>query len=133
METGGVKISTGGVAIVVGALFLAAFMVMAFRGNTAAIVVLAVLAAILLIGVGAGLVSVVIELSARRQQANFVDNARENLAIMTAMQRIQNMQTQNVMRQLPSGPGQTGGLAIDDDLFHVLNEPAMKLLEGNRE
>lgn len=132
VDNGGVKLTAGAMGILVSAGLLVAIIVMAARGSVAAIAALAVLAAVVLIGAGAALVIGIHAMTTRQEQRQFVDNARENLAIMGAMQRVQNMQTQNLMRQLPAGPGQSpaGGLQYDDYLFGALDEQPAMLMDG---
>lgn len=128
METK-VEVTAGAVAVLVGAVFVTVLAVLAARGNMAAIVIAAILATVALIGIGAGLIIAVNAMNAKQEQENFVANARENLAIMAGLQRVQNLQTQNVMRQLPAGREATG-LAFSDMQFEVLNDEVAMLGDG---
>ena len=103
MKIGSFQLTGGAAALLIVTGFLIWGISLAAGGNVAAIVALSVLAAIALVCIGAGIVAGVTAINAKRQQADFLANARENLAMMATMQRVQNMQTQNMMRQLPAG------------------------------
>jgi hypothetical protein len=101
---------------------------MARQGDRAAIAVLAVLGAVILILVGWGFSTLTNAINARREQQNFMANVRENLAIMNAMQRVQNQQNAMLLKQaketqkaLPSGDvWDVDALAMDDSVFEEL-------------
>ena len=83
---------------------------MARQGDRAAIAVLAVLASVVLILVGWGISTLTSAIHTKREQRQFIDNAKENLAIMEAMQRVQNQQNSMLIRQAKeaqSGRGST--------------------------
>ena len=132
MEGGGVKITGTAAGVLLAGGFLAAFLIMAWRGDEGALIALAIIATIVLIAFGAGMVAVVMWLSSSIEQRKFVANAKENMAIMLSMQRVQNLQTQNTMRQLSQGRGDpAGGLEMDGGLFDALDDPAL-LGDGRR-
>lgn len=65
--------------------------------------------------------------AASNEQQAFMSNAKENLAIMGAMQTVQNRQNQTLMSQLSTaarlpqpGPGQPDSLIIDTAIFDEL-------------
>jgi hypothetical protein len=100
------------------------------QGDPMAIAVLAVVASVILILVGWGFSTLTNAISARREQQNFVANARENLAIMNAMQRVQNQQNAMLLKQardtqkaLPAGDlVDIDALVMDDTVFDELEE-----------
>ena len=97
------------------------------EGNIAAAIVLGAVAAIVLILTGFGLSALAGYLHAKREQANFTANARENLTIMAAMQKVQNQQNAQLMRQirqtpaLPAGPLDIDALTFDEGIFSQLD------------
>ena len=103
---------------------------MARQGDRAAIAVLAVLGSVILILVGWGFSTLTNAINARREQQNFMANVRENLAIMNAMQRVQNQQNAMLLKQaketqkaLPAGDvWDVDALAMDDSVFEELEE-----------
>lgn len=106
---------------------LAGLVWLAVQGVTLAIVILTVLATVGLIGVGVGFTLIHIKIAADRQQAQFTDNASENLQIMSAMQSVQNKQNQTLMSQLgaahrlPQAPPQANGnFLIESGIFDDL-------------
>lgn len=132
MEGGGVKITGTAAGVLLAGGFLAAFLIMAWRGDEGALIALAIIATIVLIAFGAGMVAVVMWLSSSIEQRKFVANAKENMAIMLSMQRVQNLQTQNTMRQIGAGQPGAGGLGeLDALMFDSLEEPAL-LDDGRR-
>jgi hypothetical protein len=100
------------------------------QGDPIAIAVLAVLGSVILILVGWGFSTLTNALNARREQQNFMANVRENLAIMNAMQRVQNQQNAMLLKQaretpkaLPAGdPLDIDALMMDDSIFDELEE-----------
>jgi uncharacterized membrane protein len=110
--------------------FLAWLVISASQGNTESIAILAVLAAVVLILLGVGIAVLVIYALARREEARFIQNTRENLAMMTAMQRIQNQQNALLLKQareahwlLPAGEvPDSDALAMDESVFDELEE-----------
>jgi hypothetical protein len=89
-----------------------------------------VLGAVILILVGWGFSTLTNAISARREQQNFMANVKENLAIMNAMQRVQNRQNAMLLNQakeaqraLPAGDvWDVDALAMDDSVFEELEE-----------
>ena len=107
---------------------LAGLIYAAVGGNVLAIVALAVLVTVLLVATGA-----IIALATQRQanakaQADFVANARENMAIMAALQKTQNLQNQSLLsqlgqvRRLPETTNGASSLTIDSDIFSQLED-----------
>jgi hypothetical protein len=101
----------------------------ATAGNTVAIAVLAILGAMVLIGFGAIITLWAVSLAARREQANFMANVKENISIMYTMQRVLNAQNTQLLRlaqkagQLPSLGSEGYNLVeVDDSIFDVLDE-----------
>lgn len=83
-------------------------------------------AALLALGQGASILQT--HLATKTRQTDFVNNARENLAIMQRMQAIQNQQNTQLMRQVKQLPGSNSGgnnqpeLVIDDAIFSQLED-----------
>ena len=108
-------------------VILAALVWAAFAGNLLAGIVLAVIATTGLILAGAGLALLVIQQANAKQQADFIANAKENLAIMTQLQRAQNLQSLGIlsqvktMGQLPAG-GTMSGLTVEESIFEELEQ-----------
>jgi len=93
----------------------------AAAGNPLAMVVLAVLATVTLIIIGASISLIHARIAAKQQEAQFNANVRENLAIMQQMQTLQNAQSKNLMTQTQHLPEPTGSpLIIDDAIFSEL-------------
>ena len=69
------------------------------QGDRMAIAVLAVIASVVLILIGWGFSTLTSAIHARREQRQFMANAQENLAIMSAMQKVQNQQNAMLMKQ----------------------------------
>jgi hypothetical protein len=116
-------------------LMLAGLVYMASGGNVFAAGALGAILAIVCILIGVGLTVLAIHASGRREQATFNANARENLQIMSAMQRVQNAQNTALMRQAMAAsrglpPGQPSGslsglgdaLLMEEDVFSELEE-----------
>jgi hypothetical protein len=99
----------------------------AFAGSLLAGVVLAVIATAALMLAGAGLALLVLKQANAKQQADFIANARENLAIMTQLQRAQNLQNLGIMSQVRTqgqltAGGSMPGLTIENDIFDELEQ-----------
>jgi hypothetical protein len=102
---------------------------MARQGDRASIAILAVLAAVVLILLGVGIAVLFQWMAARREETAFIQNAKENMAIMASMQRVQNAQNVGLLRQaremqraLPAPEGETiDGLEYDDAVFAELS------------
>lgn len=67
--------------------------------------------------------------AAAQEQQTFMSNAKENLAIMGALQSVQNKQNQSLMQQLGQvsrlpqvGPDLSASLLIDDGIFEELEQ-----------
>lgn len=110
---------------------LAGLIYLANLGSMAAIVTLAVLLTILLIGLGAGIAWLSINLMGRQEERRFRDNVSENIGIMKQMQTLQNQQNQTLMSQLSTvaklpapvpGPDLSAALEITDGVFSELGE-----------
>lgn len=113
--------------IILGAL--AGLVYLANLGSLAAIVTLAILLTILLIGLGASLTWLSINLMARQQERQFRDNVSENIGIMRQMQQLQNEQNKGLMGQLATvaklpapaaQPNPLDSLLISDGIFDEL-------------
>jgi len=76
---------------------------MARQGDRAAIAVLAVLASFTLILAGWGFSTLTSAIYARREQQHFMNNVKENLAIVSAVQRVQNQQNSMLLKQTKEG------------------------------
>lgn len=106
---------------------LAALVWLAVLGYLLAYIALAVLGTVALIGLGLSFGLVHTKIAAERQQQMFMDNAQENLSIMSALQSVQNKQNQTLMQQLnqvsrlPQPPGQNGFM-IADGIFDELED-----------
>lgn len=95
-----------------------------------AIAVLAVLASVVLILIGWGFSTLTNAVSDRRRdQKQFTDHVRENLAVMAAMQKVQNQQNVMLLKQakeaprLPAPDGDVwdvDALMMDDEVFSDL-------------
>ncbi len=98
----------------------------AAQGSPLAAFILGILTAGTLLALGQGASILQNHIATKRQQADFINNARENLAIMQRMQAIQNQQNAQLMSQvrtLPTGQNnQSGELVIDDAVFAQLED-----------
>ncbi len=116
-------------------VMLAGLVYMASEGNVFAAGALGAILAIACILIGVGLTILAVHASGRREQTAFNANARENLQIITAMQRVQNAQNTALMRQAVAAsrglpPGQSSSslsglgdaLLMEDDVFSDLEE-----------
>ncbi len=83
----------GGVLFVGVALFL-----LARRGDVTAIVILSVLGALALLGLGLGAAVVILDKQAAAEQRRFAANARENMMFLEQQARVQNLQMQGMSR-----------------------------------
>lgn len=102
------------------------------QGDVASIAVLAVMASVLLILVGWGFSTLTNAMNARQEQRHFMNNVRENMAIMGAMQKVQNQQNslllkqaREAQRQLPAPEGDVidmDSLTWDEEVFSNLDE-----------
>lgn len=111
--------------------FLIWLIVQARRGDTMAIATLAVIGSIILVLVGWGFSTITNAINTRREQQNFMANTKENWAIMSTMQRVQNQQNAMLLKQakethkLPAPDGDVidiDALVYDDDVFAELGE-----------
>lgn len=113
---------------VLGLAILAGLVWLATLGYILAYVILAVLAAVGLIGLGLSFGLIQQKIAADRQQQVFMDNAQENLSIMNTLQSIQNKQNSTLMQQLgavsrlPVPPAQNGNFLIEDGIFDELGD-----------
>lgn len=103
----------------------------AMQGSLVAVAILATFATILLVSLGAVITLATQRMANDKAQVDFVNNAKENLAMMQAMQRIQNAQNQTIMSQLgrvtrlpepQRGMDLNNALLIDDGLFSDLDD-----------
>lgn len=103
---------------------------LAAQGSIAAMVALAILTTIALVLVGAGITLFAVKMMLAKQQADFIANTKENLAIMQSMQNIQNSQNAHLLKQqahlakhqgaLP--PPSNGNILIPDAIFDDLEQ-----------
>ncbi|RME40332.1 MAG: hypothetical protein D6796_17345 [Caldilineae bacterium] len=101
-----------------GLLYLAGW-----RGNVVAGFVLGLLTAALLIGAGFGVSLLQAHIAAKREALRFSQNVKENLAIMERMQRIQNAQNDQLLKQVRQLPERSApALVIDDGIFSELED-----------
>lgn len=106
---------------------LALLVYLAAAGSVAALLVLAILLTVALVAVGAGIALVTQHQANQKQQQDFVNNAKENMALMAGIQTIQNRQNHTLMEQLRTTarlPEQANGngLLIDAGIFDELDE-----------
>lgn len=100
----------------IGLVVIVALVWLAQGGNTAAAFTLGILVGLTLILIGFGLYALTGHLHTKREQANFEANTRENLAMITAMQRVQNQQNSVLLNQVKAlSSGQPSALPIPDD------------------
>lgn len=104
-----------GIAIIAGLVWLAGW-----QGNTAAAFTLGMITAAALMIAGTGLTLLQANIAAKREQNHFVQNARENLQIMQAIQGVQNQQNAAVLRQAKQITP-AASLVIDDSIFGQLD------------
>jgi hypothetical protein len=113
-----------------------------YRGDTLAIITITALVVLTLVGLGVGMTLLVLNHAykheerrakaiAEQEQARFVDNARENIALMAGMQRVQNQQNAMLLKQArestrllpsPNGGNVDAGFTFDDALFDDMDE-----------
>lgn len=86
------------------------------QGSTAAAMTLGGLIALILLTIGYALSQSSIWFNHRRNQQDFMDNARENMQIMATMQRVQNAQNQQLLKQAKEMPKLASG---EDNVFDV--------------
>jgi hypothetical protein len=112
-------------------LAVLAFLIYAVtQGSLIAGIVLAIISTIVLVCVGAGITLVTQKMANDKAQGDFMANAKENLSIITLMQKVQNLQNKTVMDQLkgatrlslpePDDPADV--LEYDDIVFEELDE-----------
>lgn len=118
-----VILTTMGLATLGGLFYLAT------EGNTLAAAVLFSLWTIFCVVIGWGLSIIQQSKAAAREQQSFIANAKENLAIMAATQKVQNLQNQAVQQQLATAnrlpaPGVDLSTALDiqDAVFSELSD-----------
>ena len=111
-----------------------AILIAVFRGNQAAIIIATVLATVLLISAGAGIVVMATHVSNVSQQRQFRDNAVQDMQLIEHMVRAQNMQIRGQLMQQgrPSLPEPEGGLLFDDDLFSRVADVEHQLTGGEQ-
>ncbi len=93
-----------------------------WQGNTIAAFTLGLLTSAGLIGLGFAVSLLQGWIAARRQQADFIANAKENMGIMARMQTVQNAQNSQLLKQVKALPEAkpTAALVIDDAIFSEL-------------
>lgn len=110
---------------------IAALVYLASLGSLAAALTLAIVLTILLIGLGASLTWLSINLMTRQQERQFRDNVGENIGIMKEMQSLQNQQNKTLMGQLATvarlpaptpQPNPLDNLLIEDGIFDELEQ-----------
>ena len=100
---------------------------LAMAGNTWAVGILFGGWTIICLAVGFGGAVWQYRAMAARTQQSFMANAKENLALMGAMQTVQNRQNQTLMSQLstvarlPQAPAPVDSLLIEDGIFNELD------------
>lgn len=103
---------------------LAGLIGLTVAGYAFALIGLTVLVTVSLIGIGLGFGLGYLRQSGKQQQDAFTNNARENLAIMNAMQTLQNKQNQALLKQvkqLPEGGmPQPINLVFEEGVFDEL-------------
>lgn len=100
----------------------------ASSGSVTAIVVLTTALTVLLITLGAAIALLAVKVMAHREQKAFMNNVQENLAMMKALQTVQNQQNMALLRQvkaLPPGAPTLDlnqALEIEDGFFTELED-----------
>lgn len=105
-------------------LLIGALIWLTMTGYTFALVGLTVLVTVSLLGVGLVFGLGYLWQSGKQQEAAFMNNARENLAIMSAMQTLQNKQNQALLKQvkqLPDGGPTMPALVFEEGVFDELD------------
>lgn len=111
---------------VMGLAILSGLFYLATEGSTIAAAVLFSLWTILCVVIGWGLSIIQQRSATAKEQQAFMNNARENLAIMGAMQTVQNKQSAGLMAQLnqaarlPAQAAPGGFLSVEDGIFSEL-------------
>lgn len=113
----------------VGLAVMALLIAAVANGSLLAGIVLAVLVTVLLISTGAGITLLTQRMAIEKSQIDFINNAKENLAIMQSLQRVQNQQNATLMQQLGQTarlpePARNGNdsLIIDAAIFDELED-----------
>ncbi len=98
----------------------------AAQGSPLAAFILGILTAGTLLALGQGASILQNHIATKHRQADFINNARENLAIMQRMQAIQNQQNTQLLRQVKQLPAGSSDhqpeLVIDDAVFSQLED-----------
>jgi membrane protein required for beta-lactamase induction len=113
--------------VVIGLAVFGILVYLATLGYGFAFLLLGALGTLFLISVGLVYNLIANKIQADSQQQAFMDNAKENLSIMSALQGIQNKQNQTIMSQLGRvarlpEPSQPMGLDFDDIIFEELEQ-----------
>ena len=106
---------------------------LARRGETVAWIILVALLILALLSILVGGVLLIIKAISASEQRAFINNARENLAIMRQMQALQNAQTthlarrnvqleQQITRQLPAPENTPQAIIFDAEIFEDLDQ-----------
>ena len=101
-------------------------------GNIAAAITLGAVSALILIAIGFSLYTLTGHLHAHREQLNFAANAKENLAIIAAMQHVQNQQNSQLLRQLRQAPALAAN-TLDLDAALTFDEAIFSELDSGEE
>jgi len=124
--------STQTMVVILTSMLLAAIgglLYLAMTGSVWAIAILVAVACIFCLVLGYGLSMLQNHSQTAREQAQFVNNARENLGIMAGLQKAQNLQNRGIQQQiqtstnLPGPDDKTNGqFVIEQGIFDHLGE-----------
>jgi hypothetical protein len=111
--------------VLLGLVIFGALAYFAASGYGFAYVLLGMFGATVLISIGLVYNLIANKINADSQQRAFLDNAKENLSIMSALQSIQNKQNSTLLQQLGHvqrlpEPKPNGGILIEDGVFDEL-------------
>ncbi len=95
-------------------LGFAALIIWAATGSIMAIITLSIVATITIFVSGALVAVYVVKIMQSKQQQDFMDNAQENLSIMNSLQRVQNQQNSQLLKQVKQLPPTNGYNPIFD-------------------
>jgi hypothetical protein len=98
---------------------VAGLIYLAMGGDTWATGILFSIWSIICVAVGAGIVIVVNNNQAAREQRDFTNNLKENLTLMSAMQSIQNKQNSTIMQQLDKAVRLPHPTADSDNILQI--------------
>jgi len=92
---------------------------MAYIGSLLAVIALTIGITIIIFCAGAGLAICTIRIMQAKAQEDFYNNTQENLGIMQSMQKLQNMQNNQLLSQAKQLPN-NGHFTIEDGIFDEL-------------